>query len=353
MVHATQMLAAQSTEQPALFAQTRARLTDLLVGASLIESYHSFLAHGKPYPFIAPESLLPGASAGAIEQPFQRAALVIAVDGVMPVSLNKHIRMRRPSQVTPSNLARLAPELDHGLITPAALSPDADGFTPLFAELLKLDYALVLQHDAAARLVLSHMHVKIERLTDNAIRELAKALGYIERRLFERGEAYVEALEAKFYEYYGFAPNASGRKSAAAMAAQLLGAKGARFVVFAACQEDCRLTVIDDGDRIEHYVLAALPSDAFGATVGLHHMPRYALATSETAAGTETVVIYRVRFRRTAFAHPSALANGRRRADAERGLTRPWLELVDEALVPRPGELAPAVDYRRLSRDLV
>jgi hypothetical protein len=344
------MLAAQSAEQPVLFAQTRARLTELLIQASLIESYHSFLAHGKPYPFAAPESLLPGASAAAIEQPFQRAALVIAVDGVVPASLNKHIRMRRPSQVSPSNLACLAPELDHGLIRPGALSPEAEGFAPLLAELLKLDYALVLQHDSAARLALSHMHVKIERLTDNAIRELAKALGYIERRLFERGEAYVEALEAKFYEYYGFAPNASGRKSAAAMAAQLLGAKRVSFVVFAACQEDCRLTVIDDGDLIEHYMLASLPSEELCAMVGLHHMARYALATSEADGGTETVVVCRVRFRRTAFAHPSALAGGGHRADAERGLTRPWLELVDETLVPRPGEQAPMVGYPRLTR---
>ena len=40
-------------------------------------------------------------------------------------------------------------------------------------------------------------------LTDTAIKELGKELGYVERRLFERGEDYVEALENKFFEYFG------------------------------------------------------------------------------------------------------------------------------------------------------
>ena len=75
-------------------------------------------------------------------------------------------------------------------------------------------------------MALTHMHVKVERLTDTAIKELGKELGYVERRLFERGEDYVDALESKFFEYFGFSANAAGRKSAAAMAAQLLSAQG-------------------------------------------------------------------------------------------------------------------------------
>lgn len=334
--------------QPNAFGAARARLTDCLIQASLVESYHSFLAHGKPYPFPSPESLMPGVSTAALEHPFQRAALVCLVDGVTPASLNKHIRMRRPNEANAGNLARLAPELDPALCRPAALSLDDPGFARLLAELLSLDYALVVQRTEPARFALTHMHVKIERLTDNAIRELAKALGYIERRLFERGEAYVEAIEAKFYEYYGFSPNASGRKSAAAMAAQLLASRRLGFVVFAACQEDCRLTVIDGSDVIDHLVLARVSRDEVVSRLDGGSPDRYVLDVASGAPLDQLVVIHRARFRRTAAARPSPLGRGGVRPDADLGLMRPWLELVGEDMLARPGECGPAIPLPRL-----
>lgn len=347
-MHANAPLANAPTAQPTPFGLARFRLTEFLIQASLIESYHSFLAHGKPYPFTAPEALLPGASARAAEHAFQRTALVFVVDGVIPSGLNKHIRMRGPNAVTPSNLARLAPEMPSSLADPTALTLDGPGFEDLLDALLRLDYALVIQRDALGRLALSHMHVKIERLTDNAIRELAHALGYIERRLFERGERYVEAIEAKFFEYYGFPPNASGRKSAAAMAAQLLGSKRLDFLIFAACQEDCRLTVIDSGDLLEHYLLIEVPRDALEARCK-GEADDYVVAPGASGDST-AVVIYRVGFQRTSAALPPSLPVGPRRADAEFALTRPWIEPGEETLVPLPGRRAPVLAWPILPR---
>jgi hypothetical protein len=319
-----------------------------LIRSCLIESYHSFLAHGKPYPFPSPESLLPGVSAAAVEHPFQRAALVFLVDGRMPGGLTKHIRMRRLNQISASNLARLAPYFDHALFRPAALRLGGAGFEPLFAALLHLDYALVLQMEAPSRYALTHMHVRVERLTDNAIGEFGRMLGYVERRLFERGEAYVEAIEAKYYEYFGFPPNASGRKTAAAMAAQLLAARGLGFAIFASCQEDCRLTVIDGGDAIEHTVLALLPKSALEKRLEGAPLRRYRVDRDDEHGTHHVVALHRSRFRRTADAKPPTQAGGRYRPDAHLGLVRPWLELESEVVLPLPGESAAAVPYPRI-----
>jgi hypothetical protein len=349
MVPANAPVIAEPVSQPNAFGAARARLTDLLIQASLIESYHSFRAHGKPYPFPSPESLMPGVSTAALEHPFQRAALVCLVDGVSPVSLNKHIRVRRLNEANAGNLARLAPELDPALFRPAAVAVDDPGFEHLFTELLNLDYALIVQQAEPSRFALTHMHVKIERLTDNAIRELAKTLGYIERRLFERGEAFVEALEIKFYEYYGFSPNASGRKSAAAMAAQLLASRRLGFVIFAACQEDCRLTIIDDSDVVDQIVLAKISSDEIAARLAGASLEPYIVDRASGAGDGQTVVIHRARFRRTVAARPGSSGDGRRRPDANLGLIRAWLELVGEDVLPRPGGQGPAIPFPRLS----
>ena len=42
--------------------------------------------------------------------------------------------------------------------------------------------------------------MKVERLTDIALREVGKQLGYIDRALFERGEDYVEELETERFK---------------------------------------------------------------------------------------------------------------------------------------------------------
>ncbi|SVE02401.1 uncharacterized protein METZ01_LOCUS455255, partial [marine metagenome] len=220
------------------FATMRDDLCKFLIQATLIKSYHSFLRHAKPYPFSARASLQPGASMASFEHPFQRSALILIVDGALPAYLRKHIRFRRANELSADNLSRLAPEIAGELSLPDSLAMRDATFHALLDRLIDLDYALLMQRSSAsAPIALSHMHVKVERLTDNAVRVLARDLGYIRRTLQENGETHAEILEQKFFEFFGFAANASGRKCAAAMAAQLLGADIFRFAVFATCQE--------------------------------------------------------------------------------------------------------------------
>jgi hypothetical protein len=189
------------------------------------------------------------------------------------------------------------------------------------------------------------MHVKVERLTDTAIKELGKYLGYIDRRLFERGEDYVEALEGKYFEYFGFSANAAGRKSAAAMAAQLLSAQGERFSVFVAGQEDCRLTVLDQGPVIDQYLLirpTGLVLEHFhmaATAAGVKNLHNYAI--DESGDGEQAhAMLYRLTLERTAAAQPGA------RRHRDRDLSKPWLWIRDAAVVPRPGQEGPEIPFQ-------
>lgn len=318
-----------------LFVVTRNRLIEFLLNYSLIESYFAFVRARKPYPFLARDAILPGSAVPRGEQRHQNTAFIILLDEPLPETLIKHFRLRRSNRVTAPNLRALCSDIVIDEIDGGQLDLSSDESDALLRKLLPIDYAILAERATPGGAPqLSHAHVKIERLTDNALRELGLDLGYVERRLFERGEDYADALEAKFYEYYGFPGNASGRKSAAAMAAQMLTKAGARFSILLANQDDCRITVLDDGPFITQYMLVRLDRDDTARLI------RTARAFGATGAGPYTVirdardasvVLYRVDFAR------AAPARGRQRSDADRLLRQPWLEIVDEWIVKVPG----------------
>ncbi|MEC9454424.1 MAG: hypothetical protein VYE58_05050, partial [Pseudomonadota bacterium] len=144
---------------------TRDRLSEFLIQATLIESYHSFIRHAKSYPFASQETLQPGVSTASFEQPFQRSALILVVDGALPANLRKHIRFRRANELNGENLSRLAPEIARDVKLPDGLTMSDVEFPALLDRLLDSDYALLLQRSGeASPIALSHMHVKVERL---------------------------------------------------------------------------------------------------------------------------------------------------------------------------------------------
>ncbi len=352
MVDSSNIIPLPSAPPADAFLTNRKRLTDLLLRHCLIDSFYRFIANGKPYPFTDAAQLLPGVSQSGVEHLDQKTVLMFLIDGTLPRPLNKHFRLRASNKVTWRNIQRLAPDLDlsdfkasHCRLDEGA---DDDGFETLLQRLISLDYALLAQRgEDDDGIVLSHMHVKVERLTDTAIKELGKQLGYIDRRLFERGEDYVEALEGKFFEYFGFPANAAGRKSAAAMAAQLLSAQGQRFSVFVAGQEDCRLTVLDQSPRIDQYLLirpTGLALERFhmaAAAAGVDDLSNYALTRlqdSQTQDGA-FAMLYRLTLERTGAARPGA------RQHRDRDLLKPWLSIQDAAVLPRPGRDGPEIAF--------
>ncbi len=339
MVIATAFPDAAMEDTATSFTATRDQLSEFLIQATLIESYHSFARHAKPYPFASRDSLRPGVSTASYEHPFQRAALILIVDGALPANLRKHIRFRRANELNADNLSRMAPEIAKNFQPPDGLTMNDAGFPALLNRLLDVDYGLLMQRAGeASPIALSHMHVKVERLTDNAVRVLARDLGYIRRTLYENGEAHAEILERKYFEYFGFAANASGRKCAAAMAAQLLGADVFRFAVFTACQEDCRLTMLDDSATVTHHLLLSLKTKIL-RRIGAEDLENYVI---ETGGNGEAVVCYRARFRRTGAAQPLDPGPDAR---PESGLQEPWLEITEQDILPLPGHSAPVLPY--------
>lgn len=313
------------------------RLTDFLISHALFDSYSNYEIHGESYPFVAPDEVLPRHANAAGERLYQNTALIFLLDGTLPPGLNKHFRLRASNRVTWGNLNRIAPHLDCTDYKAAHCALDAPEVEALLKKLCTLDYALMVERpttkgEEPGPCVVTHMHVKVERLTDVAIRNLAVQLGYIDRRLFERGEDYVDALEAKYFEYYGFSHNAAGRKSAAAVAAQLFAEYNVRASVFVASQEDARLTILDDGPLITQYMLIQFSNedsirfDAEAKSAGL-------TSPFPTFRGDGyQVMLYRVRFRRTAAGRPS---DDRPRPASD--LQAPWIEIEDEAILsPEP-----------------
>ncbi len=335
------------TVQEDRFLANRASLTKQLLRHSLVDSFHRFIADGKSYPYISADQLLPGLSQARVEHRHQSTVLMFMIDDALPRALNKHFRLRASNRVSWRNIQRLAPDLDLSDFKAAHCHLDDPGFADLLPRLLALDYALLAQQDSNEDgMVLSHMHVKVERLTDTAIKELGKQLGYIERRLFERGEDYVEALEGKFFEYFGFSANAAGRKSAAAMAAQLLSKHDLRFTVFVAGQEDCRLTVLDHGSTIDQYLLirpTGLALQRFheaAAAAGVEDLHSYALTEPDDRGFP---LLYRLRLQRTAAAQ--AAGHGKR-GHRDRDLLKPWLRIKDAAVLPWPDLTGPEIPFQ-------
>ncbi|MDA1097581.1 MAG: hypothetical protein O2967_01245 [Proteobacteria bacterium] len=283
-----------------------------------------------------------------IEHRHQNTVLMFLIDGTLPRPLKKHFRLRSSNRVTWRNIQRLAPDLDLSDFKASHCHLEDPGCDALLRRLLGLDYAILAQESVTGDgMILSHMHVKLERLTDTAIRELGKQLGYIDQRLFERGEDYVEALEGKFFEYFGFSANAAGRKSAAAMATQLLSAHSQRFMVFVAGQEDCRLTILDQGPLVEQYLLIQPDGSArqrfqqAAIAAGIKDLSNYALTGSSGSGSNDDAfpMLYRLRLERTAAARPGE------RQHRDRDLLKPWLRVKDAAVLPRLELAAPEIPF--------
>lgn len=335
MSDAAAVIPLQPAQRQDAYAQVRAQLTAFLVRQALIGSYDEYRRHERPYPFLDARTAMSTALApSGAERRLQRSAFMVLLDGALPRALNKHLRRRPSNRLSWSNLQRFAPDLDLAGFKAAHARADSPEFESLLGKLAALDYALLIERpEPAAGFALTHFHVKVDRRTDLALAEFGRRLGYVERRLFERGEDFVEALEAKFFEYHGFGANASGRKSAAAIAAQLLAAQRGRFTVFVASQSDGRLTLLDELNGVAQHLLIRLSGaarDAFDEAVMESGVDAEDYLVAEEAG--DPVVLYRLRFRHTLAAQPAA-----ERA-AERDLLLPWLEVAEQAVLPRdPG----------------
>lgn len=347
------------------YCQTRFYLSQLLIDYALVGSYHRFLRHGEPYPFVNPASLKPGSVVTSKEHDLQNSALVMLADGGLPKKIRKNFRCRSSNRVSKKNILAVAPNLPGMENYMAANKEVVDpGFPALFKLLLPLDYALLIQNPPddegyQSGFMLSNFHVRIERLTDTSLRSLGVYLNYLERRLYERGEAFVDVLERKFFEYFNFYHNAAGRKTAAATAAQVFSEKSLAATVFTASQQDRRLTLLTTNPknmdlRIEQYILLKLDADEVSelklwSKKNGFHFTRDFLIAHHPSHG---VAILRARYEHTQAGRPSPDGEIKEKLN----IREKWVRLTEEAIIPvnNPAEsdgIGYSSAYRRSLQD--
>ncbi|MBF0309446.1 MAG: hypothetical protein HQL56_07965 [Magnetococcales bacterium] len=347
------------------YLRTRDQVIRQLTHYTLIESYHQFRKENLPYPFVPPANLRPGAVATTREYKLQNNALVILINSVMSARLRKHFRCRESNRVNKKNIAAVAPDI------PALERYHTDGRDPLHARfgdlmrmLLPLDYALFIQKEGTEEnpeleFSLTHFHVRIERLTDNALKSLGMHLNYFGRSLYEHGDEFVETFERKFFEYFNFYHNAAGRRSAAALAAQLLSRERIESTIFVASQQDRRLSLLSNNGKefdtdIEQYLLVRLDADEVQALEQWSKSRPFDFRHHFLIDGgnaEEAVAVLRVRYAHTPAAMPAP--SGIRKLQPN--LRERWVKIIQEALIPIDGDCCKAilypVAYRRAGTD--
>ncbi|MEO5333587.1 MAG: hypothetical protein H7839_16365 [Magnetococcus sp. YQC-5] len=333
---------------------TREKVFQLLLQYTLIESYRNFIKHRIPYPFVSPAMVLPGAISATKEHALHNTCLLTLLNAPLPDKLRKHFRCRTGNRVTRENIADVAPDLInltnyHDLYK----NTNHEGFNSLLRMLLPLDYSLLIQSTAEPdqpnrSMELSNFHVRIERLTENALRNLGIHLNYIERTLYEKDDRFIEILEKKFFEYYNFYHNAGGRRAAAAHAAQLLLREKMVGTIFAGSQQNCRLTLLSiNGIKqqtvIEQFFLVKLEDAifqkfiSFGKKNKIDVKKNYLIFPNPTSG----LVIMRAEYEHTNASKPT---HDKILRD-ERDIHEKWVSLKEESIIPLVPETNIQIGY--------
>lgn len=254
----------------ALYDSLREDLTLHLLEYALIDSYSNFKAAGVDYPFVEKREIKPRAKSRDTEHPHINSFLAIFAEGSLPSEMKKSIRFFDNNRVTRENLANVTL---HGSnladrFQKKQKSFESKQFYELLKALLKVDYALLIQRDTSVsvknRYVLSHYHVRIDWMIDSAAEALGRTLRYISKDLYERGDDYALQMVERFFEYHSFHHSASGRRTAAALAAQILRRGPLHAAVFVSSSESRSLTRISENGPSKFFLIR-LDNDAIGA----------------------------------------------------------------------------------------
>ncbi|MBF0611740.1 MAG: hypothetical protein G8345_04265 [Magnetococcales bacterium] len=333
----------QEGEQPSAYLVARNKITQFMIRYILVESYQKFVQARKPYPFVPANSLRPGSVTPTKEYTLHNNALVVFLEDVLPVKLRKHFRCRPSNRMLKGNILSVAPDLQ-GMETyePSMRRVLDDGFEDLMRIMLPLDFSLLIQNAAdpedAPDYELTNFHVKIERLTENALCNLGMHLNYLEKTLYEHGEDFVEIMERKFLEYFNFYHNAAGRRTAAALAGQLISRERLTGTIYIASQQDRRLTLLstckpNPNVEVEQFLLQPLDSTELARLRQWGKEHQLDINQQFLVRRNPGVVVVRVRYQHTDAAYPTPDGSLRKGINPRER----WIRLVEEAIVPYNG----------------
>ena len=250
-----------------LYQALRDELDSYLIDYALVESYANTQAKGEPYPFVVMRDLKPRAKVAEMENNMMNAFIVIFTERALDSDIKKNIRFFSHNKVTKENLGEL--KLTGLNLADRFLAKmkyfESNQFYTLLRDLMPVDYALLIQRDSSTksknRFILSHFHVRIDWMIDSAAESLGKELRYISKDLYEKGDQYAQEIMEKLFEYYSFHHSASGRRTAAMLAAQFLRQHDYLNTVYVSSSESRTLTKISE-DGISKHLLIRLDNAA-------------------------------------------------------------------------------------------
>lgn len=316
----------------------RDELDQYLLRYSLLDSYSNFLTQNIPYPFVEKRELKPRARIPGVEYEQQNSILLIFVEDTIADNHKKYIRFFDDNRAIKKNLHR--PE-----VMPLSVKYDRTHkylesvhFFDFLKDLLPVDYALLIQRDESSvdrsRYCLSHFHVRIDWPIANAAEDLALALRYISKDIYEKGDKYAEDVQKKFFEYYGVPFMVGGRRTAAIVAAQYLKRLGCITTIYAGSSESRTLIRISERGVSKALLMKFSDSElnaiAKAQDIGPRTLRKHYVVTREKK---DNVCILQATYAFTDHARPPD--DGKLR-EIKPDLS--WLSVGAEHLVPLPGE---------------
>jgi hypothetical protein len=315
----------------------RDELDQQMLQYALIDSYNQFILKNIPYPFVEKRELKPRARIPAVEYECQNAFLVIFLEDSIPAIHKKYIRFFQTNKTIKANLLRYETLPLSGKFDRSQKYLESPHFNDLMEILLPVDYALLIQRDAASkkkdRFSLSHFHVKIDWPIADAAEDLAISLRYISKDLYERGDKYAEDAQKKFFEYHCLPSEVGGRRTAAIVAAQYLKKISCISTVYAGSSESRALIRISERGASKS-ILMTLTVDEMGQIAEANRMTLRTFKKNYVVTRTQNngVCIFQATYSFTNHARPPD--DGKLR-DIKPDLN--WLTVSGQHILPKPG----------------
>lgn len=320
-----------------IYEALRDELEEYLLQYGLVESYHNFMNHHVPYPFVEKRELKPRARIPDVEYELHNRFLVIFSEDRIHSSYKKYIRFFDDNKVTKENLLRSETvQFSRKYFRNIKLF-ETTHFSDFLKAMLPVDYALLIRRDptvkARNRYSLSHFHVRIDWPIADAAEDLARELRYISKDLYEKGEAYAEEIQKKFFEYYGLPSTSGGRRTAAMVAAQFLRRIPCISTVYVGSSESRAIYRISERG-VSRYILMKLSKANIEDIAESYRWQvktfkkNYLIAEQRNGG----VVVFQAAYNHTSHAKPTE--DGKLR---DLNSEYSWMTVTNQSILPKPG----------------
>jgi len=330
-------LSRQDKLRRSIYEMYRDELDNYLIEYGLIESYQNFVNRNIPYPFVEKRELKPKARIPDVEYETHNRFLVIFVEDCIPDLHKKYIRFFDENRVNKENLTRSETIRFSRKYHKNIKLLESNHFVGFFRGMLPVDYALLIQRDAAIktrnRYGISHFHVRIDWPIAEAAEDLARGLRYISKDLYEKGEEYAEEIQRKLFEYYGLPTKCGGRRTAAMIATHFLKRVACISTVYVGSSES-RATYRFSERGISKIILIKLSDADIQGLIAAHNLRLEAFKRDYLISESEgmSIAIFQATYNRTS--HARFPEDGKLR---DLNSEYSWLTVTSQSILPKPG----------------